>query len=156
MGEIHAISKSCAILVALLAFQYEVVFTEGRQIKPMNQKVEQSKYDLDNQPTPLPYNPTTTTPKHGGAVSFLGDSAVVYTDDFRPTSPGNSPGVGHKHRTDEEHVGVGLKAAEVGHSPDVKHSVTARTENDFKPTAPGHSPGVGHAVQTKMDNQIIN
>ncbi|KAF8045179.1 hypothetical protein N665_5488s0001 [Sinapis alba] len=40
------------------------------------------------------------------------------TEDFAPTSPGNSPGMGHKKG------------------------------DDFKPTTPGHSPGVGHAVKT--------
>lgn len=39
------------------------------------------------------------------------------TDDFAPTTPGNSPGMGHKKG------------------------------DDFKPTTPGHSPGVGHAVK---------
>lgn len=51
-----------------------------------------------------------------------------YTDDFGPTSPGNSPGIGHKMRENNDTV-EGLK-------------------DDFKPTAtPGHSSDVGHAVK---------
>lgn len=50
-----------------------------------------------------------------------------YTDDFGPTSPGNSPGIGHKMKETNESV-EGFK-------------------DDFKPTTPGHSPGVGHAVK---------
>ncbi|KAL0721660.1 hypothetical protein Bca4012_036259 [Brassica carinata] len=51
-----------------------------------------------------------------------------YTDDFAPTTPGNSPGIGHKMRKNNDTV-EGLK-------------------DGFKPTAaPGHSSDVGHAVK---------
>ncbi|CAG7902249.1 unnamed protein product [Brassica rapa] len=52
-----------------------------------------------------------------------------YTDDFGPTSPGNSPGIGHKMKESNDTV-EGLK-------------------DDFmEPTAtPGHSSDVGHAVK---------
>ncbi|CAA7056914.1 unnamed protein product [Microthlaspi erraticum] len=49
-----------------------------------------------------------------------------YTDDFGPTSPGNSPGIGHKMKESENVDGF---------------------KDEFKPTTPGHSPGVGHAVK---------
>lgn len=57
---------------------------------------------------------------------------VGYTDDFGPTSPGNSPGIGHKMKENEENVEV--------------------YKDDFKPTTPGHSPGVGHAVKNNEPN----
>ncbi|CAH8339913.1 unnamed protein product [Eruca vesicaria subsp. sativa] len=47
------------------------------------------------------------------------------TDDFGPTYPGNSPGIGHKLKENNEIV-EGFKY-------------------DF--TTPGHSPGVGHSVK---------
>ncbi|KAF3600087.1 hypothetical protein F2Q69_00036154 [Brassica cretica] len=50
------------------------------------------------------------------------------TDDFAPTAPGNSPGVGHK---------------KARNSPGMGH----KKGDDFKPTTPGHSPGIGHAVK---------
>ncbi|KFK28366.1 hypothetical protein AALP_AA8G506000 [Arabis alpina] len=49
------------------------------------------------------------------------------TEDFGPTSPGNSPGIGHKMKENNE-IAEGFK-------------------DDFKPTTPGHSPGVGHGVK---------
>ncbi|KAF8085485.1 hypothetical protein N665_0666s0032 [Sinapis alba] len=48
-----------------------------------------------------------------------------YTDDFGPTSPGNSPGIGHKMKENNDTV-----------------------KEDFKPTVtPGHGSDVGHAVK---------
>ncbi|KAJ9170722.1 hypothetical protein P3X46_018811 [Hevea brasiliensis] len=68
--------------------------------------------------------PLTPTAFHSSAASS--------TDDFRPTSPGFSPGVGHP------------KA--VITSFNVETSVT-EFKDDYRPTQPGHSPGVGHAYQ---------
>ncbi|XP_010464835.1 PREDICTED: uncharacterized protein LOC104762884 [Camelina sativa] len=57
---------------------------------------------------------------------------VGHTEDFAPTSPGNSPGIGHKMKEDKENV--------------------ERFKDDFKPTTPGHSPGVGHSVKNNEPN----
>lgn len=57
---------------------------------------------------------------------------VGYTDDFGPTSPGNSPGIGHKMKEDKENA--------------------EGFQDDFKPTTPGHSPIVGHAVTNNEPN----
>ncbi|KAH0900360.1 hypothetical protein HID58_049928, partial [Brassica napus] len=54
-------------------------------------------------------------------------TSAGYTDDFGPTSPGSSPGIGHKMKENNEFV-EGFK-------------------DNSKPRTPGHSPGVGHAVK---------
>lgn len=77
---------------------YKIQLTEARQLRKTNGQ----KHDHDH-------------------------FAAGYTDDFGPTSPGNSPGIGHKMKENSEHVEV--------------------FKDDFKPTTPGHSPGVGHAVK---------
>ncbi|TKY70558.1 DNA-directed RNA polymerase II subunit RPB [Spatholobus suberectus] len=66
---------------------------------------------------------------------------------FRPTTPGNSPGVGHKKF--EEDKGIMKVKGVLVHSPDVKVSVAEGFENDFRPTDPGNSPGVGHPHENK-------
>ncbi|KAL1214361.1 Precursor of CEP9 [Cardamine amara subsp. amara] len=91
------------------------------------------------------------------------------TDDFAPTAPGNSPGVGHKKMNvnvkevkddlepteerplqktnDQDHFKTGstddFAPTSPGNSPGMGH----KKGDDFKPTTPGHSPGVGHAVK---------
>lgn len=56
------------------------------------------------------------------------------TDDFAPTLPGNSPGVGHRKGNAE------------GFQDDFKPTEGRRLQktNDFAPTTPGNSPGIGH------------
>ncbi|ANM63933.1 unnamed protein product [Arabidopsis thaliana] len=91
------------------------------------------------------------------------------TDDFAPTSPGNSPGIGHKKghanvkgfkddfapteeirlqkMNGQDHFKTGstddFAPTTPGNSPGMGH----KKGDDFKPTTPGHSPGVGHAVK---------
>ncbi|KAH6788263.1 DNA-directed RNA polymerase II subunit RPB1-like protein [Perilla frutescens var. hirtella] len=66
----------------------------------------------------------------------LSSSEVSYTETFQPTTPGNSPGVGH--------YSVGQK-----HNTEVNGkrftTLTGKTDG-FQPTTPGHSPGVGHSI----------
>lgn len=87
-----------------------------------------------------PLNPTTKQElkPHFPATSLrtgLGESDVEKKDDFRPTTPGNSPGVGH-------HFVEGSGTAAGGRSV---HYVKG-LKDDFRPTTPGHSPGIGHAL----------
>ncbi|CAG7865102.1 precursor of CEP9 [Brassica rapa] len=91
------------------------------------------------------------------------------TDDFAPTSPGHSPGMGHKKgsanieglkdnfeptverkstkKDGQDHFKTGttedFAPTTPGNSPGMGH----KKGDDFKPTTPGHSPGVGHAVE---------
>ncbi|KAL8117607.1 hypothetical protein AgCh_015473 [Apium graveolens] len=65
-------------------------------------------------------------------------------DGFRPTAPGNSPGVGHSYTNND----VKVQQKGVGIGPGVSHSDAGSTD-DFKPTQPGHSPGVDHSFVEK-------
>ncbi|ESQ45473.1 hypothetical protein EUTSA_v10010927mg [Eutrema salsugineum] len=91
-----------------------------------------------------------------------------FTDDFAPTTPGNSPGVGHKKGNadvkglkddfdstedrqllkmdGQDHFKTGttddFAPTSPGNSPGMGH----KKKDDFKPTTPGHSPGIGHAA----------
>ncbi|KAJ4840819.1 hypothetical protein Tsubulata_031617 [Turnera subulata] len=87
------------------------------------------------------------------------------SEDFRPTTPGHSPGAGHSahpqsaipspiintqdHRDDFEPTNPGHSPG-VGHStqPEFSPSGPVRVQgetDDFQPTTPGHSPGAGHS-----------
>ncbi|KAL3725964.1 hypothetical protein ACJRO7_030930 [Eucalyptus globulus] len=76
----------------------------------------------------------------------LGESDAVYKDDFRPTTPGSSPGVGHSF------VGSKKGGAEAKAPSNNEERLTI-TEilGDFRPTGPGHSPGVGHVFESLID-----
>ena len=69
-------------------------------------------------------------------------ASPAYNDeeDFRPTTPGNSPGAGHKSVQVSE-----PKTVVAG-----RVYFTAGTKEDYRPTQPGHSPGVGHALQENV------
>ena len=114
----------CAFLLAVIAC-HETLFTEGRDLKS---KKEASP-------------PVETTQNLG-----FSSSAAVFKDDFRPTTPGNSPGVGHSFAG---HYDTDTKPKALENAPGVGHSVAGNTD-DFRPTMPGHSPGVGHSFPTKI------
>ncbi|CAA2961206.1 precursor of CEP9-like [Olea europaea var. sylvestris] len=103
--------------------------TEARQLKPFK---EQEEHDF---PAILPANaspqivgqkriPPPTNQKHE-----IDSSVAMGVNDFRPTSPGKSPGIGHSF-------------------PAQKDNVAGKTD-DFRPTGPGHSPGIGHSFANK-------
>ncbi|KAI4327470.1 hypothetical protein L6164_019928 [Bauhinia variegata] len=121
---LQAISKYLAILLALFVL-HEALSAHGRQIKTMNN--QQSSV---NQYTVGPKDSLQPTTKYH--VSGFGDDVNA----FRPTTPGNSPGVGHK-------IFAGQETKLHVHSPDAD-SVTERFKNGLRTTEPGHSPGVGH------------
>ncbi|KAK7331099.1 hypothetical protein VNO77_25313 [Canavalia gladiata] len=136
MGKFKALHKYFAVFLALVAC-YETLLTQGRQIKPLNQHslLSSEKKKVDS----------SMIPKLG--VASFGDS-VADVNAFRPTTPGNSPGVGHRKFAAQDKV---MKAiVSTVQSPDVKVYVTEGSENDFRPTDPGHSPGVGHSQQNKI------
>jgi len=95
-----------------------------------------------NIPTPLEKKKVNSFVIAKQYVESLGD-----TNAFRPTTPGSSPGVGHRKFATED---KDIKATVAIQSPDVKVHVTEGTESGFKPTNPGHSPGVGHAQQNQI------
>ncbi|CAK8562390.1 unnamed protein product [Lathyrus sativus] len=69
---------------------------------------------------------------------------------FRPTTPGSSPGVGHRNIVVED---KNMKTMVVVRSPNGEVFLTERSDDGFKPTNPSHSPGVGHAYHTKIGNK---
>ncbi|KAG6397316.1 hypothetical protein SASPL_143482 [Salvia splendens] len=83
---------------------------EGRQLKEANEGVNKGAGKHEVRP------PVASTLSH--------------TETFQPTTPGNSPGVGHLFGT-KDHSMEEVK----GGKPD-----------GFQPTSPGHSPGVGHSM----------
>ncbi|XP_010412699.1 PREDICTED: uncharacterized protein LOC104699044 [Camelina sativa] len=76
--------------------------------------------------------------KTNGEIHFKTGS----TDDFAPTSPGHSPGVGHKKgNANVEKFKDDFKPTEGTNGQN--HFKTGSTD-DFAPTSPGNSPGIGH------------
>ncbi|KAJ0088344.1 hypothetical protein Patl1_31384 [Pistacia atlantica] len=154
------------ILVALIACSHAILWAEGRQLK-YREKEETAK--RDSQGISLQQNaaglkedlkstkPSVDIPTAENTVSMTGEkeifppmsfgaSATVYQDGFRPTPPGNIPGVvGHKHAKEEEDVESKFEADHSlkfngGHSDPGYNS---------RPTTPGHGPGVNKSAEPK-------
>ncbi|KAG4930811.1 hypothetical protein AAZX31_17G169600 [Glycine max] len=156
----YATRKCLVIFLLLVAFNGSLL-THGRQIKPLNQQHSSLnndtvvKHSVNNVPThpssgkKKVVDSSSVVPKYG--VESFGDSMSSDTNAFRPTTPGNSPGVGHRKFAPED-KDVEAMVASVQSPDHVKVYVTEGTQNQdgFKPTNPGHSPGVGHAQQNKI------
>ncbi|KAJ8770706.1 hypothetical protein K2173_021353 [Erythroxylum novogranatense] len=65
--------------------------------------------------------------------------------DFRPTKPGNIPGVGNPLESDE----IDSKLESSATYSRINHFISGQND-EFRPTKSGQSPGVGHAYQTKI------
>ncbi|KAG2719844.1 hypothetical protein I3760_02G009900 [Carya illinoinensis] len=162
----------CVALLVLVAC-HEVLVIEGRKMKSTEKKqdgnIKENDRSFDNYSTPrqdddprpatrLSHIPSNTVdrsvasskneivppmiPNH--SISFRG-SESARKDDFRPTAPGNSPGIGHAFPDHE--ADVALKA--IGKSQQgVRHSLNG-FKYDYRPTTPGHSPGAGHVLKNK-------
>jgi len=122
MANFQAMYK-CIILLALVAC-HGVFVIEGRKMKSTKQKKEIS--------TPMILN---------YRFSFCG-SDVVHKDDFRPTTPSNSLGVGHSFPLDDQ---ADVEPKALSKPIDVRHSLTGFKDGRRPPTAPGHNLGVGHS-----------
>lgn len=94
---------------------------------------------------PVTEKKETSTPVVSGQSQRDGNSKPESVNDFRPTAPGNSPGVGHSFA---EHK-FNPQSEEIGSAPAVPQSTTANSD-DFRPTAPGHSPGGGHSKENHV------
>ncbi|KAL0377731.1 UNVERIFIED_CONTAM: hypothetical protein Sradi_3078600 [Sesamum radiatum] len=140
-------------LLALTAC-LEIQFSEARQLKAIKEqesspvktetglqhyakqaiKVEQSvgsrKENLQVTGQRKISPPMIPPPSH----EFI-SSDVSRSDSFQPTTPGNSPGIGHSF--------TGKKHDTQAKAQDFT-SVAGQTDG-FQPTTPGHSPGVGHS-----------
>ncbi|KAK2410912.1 hypothetical protein P8452_71665 [Trifolium repens] len=121
MGLFQVTSKYLVVFLVLnIAYNDSFQITHARPIKPLNQP---SSLNAD-------------------------DSGATHANSFRPTTPGSSPGVGHRNFVAED---KNMKTMAVVQSPNIKVSMTnQRSDDGFKPTNPSHSPGVGHAYHTKI------
>lgn len=124
MAKIRAFSRSVVFLLAFIAC-LQILFTEARPIKSMNKQgrdnninVHQSKNTNDSQQIPR--------------TAFADSEASM--DDFRPTSPGFSPGVGHPQEITNSNVELSVEEFKDDHRP-------------TKLSAAGPNPEVGHATK---------
>ncbi|KZV45995.1 hypothetical protein F511_10685 [Dorcoceras hygrometricum] len=137
----------------------EIQLTEGRQLKDLKKnesganknheglQPHASKPMINKQiPERKNYNQIVTEQRQTippmTHSNEFGSSDISHSNDFRPTQPGNSPGVGHSFTGRKDSVQAEVKSHESG----VTHTVEGSTD-DFRPTGPGHSPGVGHYYQ---------
>lgn len=135
------------LIILALVVCHGSLLTHGRKLKPLNQHSSLNTNTIVNNPHPsLPSLKTNIESPQYEKASSLGDSNSDNTNAFRPTSPGGSPGVGHRVITSEDNK---MKRMVV-QSPNVEGFVTEGSKDDFKPTDPGHSPGVGHAYPNKI------
>ncbi|KAJ6419910.1 hypothetical protein OIU84_029934 [Salix udensis] len=114
--------------------------------------VHHSKADRKESPPMVPRSsdsPSVRHPETPGANSNNGQSVNAFKDDFEPTTPGHSPGVGHIHadKDQDDNEDVDPKAPSSGSS-------TERAGAAFKPTKPGHSRGVGHMSSVDQSDKI--
>ncbi|KAF8010235.1 hypothetical protein BT93_J1003 [Corymbia citriodora subsp. variegata] len=139
-----------------------ILTSEGRLIKSAwedelramtnNQMHEQASQFLTPTHSPINHDhsdverKTVPSPTAHDPAADLGESHAVYKDDFRPTTPGSSPGVGHSFMGSKK---GGAQAKSLNGNGE-KLTVT-EILGDFQPTAPGHSPGVGHVYESKID-----
>ncbi|KAJ9562249.1 hypothetical protein OSB04_007409 [Centaurea solstitialis] len=139
-------------LIVLIVSSLGILTIEGRVLNPIN-KQEQS---IHHQPLKNADNLQDSPNDSEKKVTFAPGSAAQNggfarsepesVNDFRPTTPGNSPGVGHS----SEEKRLGARSEALGRVHAVAQSA-AENVDDFKPTGPGHSPGGGHS----KDNQIV-
>ncbi|KAL2333572.1 hypothetical protein Fmac_014785 [Flemingia macrophylla] len=152
------VNKYLFIFLALVACQrHEFIVAHGRKVKAMNQHSSPNTNSNTNtsvaKSTHLrSLESSVNSPEqHYEEASSVGDSVTNYDNAFRPTTPGGSPGVGHRIITSsEDHNVKTIVAVQSPRSPLVEVSVTKDSKDDFKPTDPGHSPGVGHAYPNKI------
>ena len=148
-----------AIILALIACD-EILFTEGRQLKAMTKEEYESKQEkretarqspeahIHAHVLPAPhanYGPIVDHSVTGKkdtpqTTKILAQSLVAgYEDDFRPTTPGKSPGVGHSFP--EQMDDAQTKTKNNGNG-------VSQTMAGIRPAMRGHSPGVGHSFQS--------
>ncbi|KAJ0040779.1 hypothetical protein Pint_28082 [Pistacia integerrima] len=145
------------ILLALIACSHAILWAEGRQLKykekeetakhesnniNLHQNAEELKVDLQSTKPSVDIPSAENTLHVTGKKEIFptigfGESAASDENDFRPTTPGNSPGAGHKHAKDEDDEKEIFPPIGFGES-------AASDKEDFRPTTPGNSPGAGY------------
>lgn len=102
--------KICTWLIILTIVAHETLLIEARQLKSIPSK-----------------NAAVLQDSPQVAVQSQGKSIPESVNDFRPTTPGNSPGAGHRFET------------QAGSNP---------------ASGPGHSPGGGHSKENHVAKPI--
>ncbi|KAK4260070.1 hypothetical protein QN277_003238 [Acacia crassicarpa] len=139
-----AILKYLAAVLILVAC-HEVDMTQGRQIKALNQP-----HFWINKDTTFDSNVPTSAEMAVNAISNKDTDGDVSA--YRPTNPGNSPGVGNR-KSEVGNKDIKEKVAVIQSPADViEYSLDEGSKNDFRPTDPGHSPGAGHAAHPNKNN----
>ncbi|KAL9158138.1 hypothetical protein ABFS82_08G048200 [Erythranthe guttata] len=121
MASIKHIHMFVFLILALIITKIQ--FSEGRQIKAM-------------------MTTTSVVADHREGENSIGGSKHE-KDGFQPTTPGNSPGVGHSFEGQKRNNGQQIKE-----QADLNFNSPAGKADAFQPTTPGHSPGVGHSFGT--------
>ncbi|KAK4260071.1 hypothetical protein QN277_003239 [Acacia crassicarpa] len=149
MGGLQAILNYVVVVIILIIAFHEVVITQGRQIKALNQQ-----HFWINKDTTFESNvPTSSAEMAVNASSNKNTNGDVSA--YRPTTPGNSPGVGHR-KSGEEAKDMKAKVAVVQSPPEVEYSLDEGSKTDFRPTDPGHSPGIGHSENNGKVGRVQN
>ncbi|CAA3030278.1 Hypothetical predicted protein [Olea europaea subsp. europaea] len=108
-----------ALLLAAIAC-LEISFSEGRQLNAFKKQEQIFPQNKGN---------------NEFGLSSTSDEVDNYVNDFRPTNPGNSPGIGHRFEAENDVA-----------QPKTLSFASGKNTDDFRPTKPGHSPGVGHSL----------
>ncbi|OWM66240.1 precursor of CEP9-like [Punica granatum] len=129
---------NCNIALALFVSHALVLFAEGRPIPSLRDFSSISSVDLSIDKAVKKKVAPAVMALANRQIGF-GQSDLANMDDFRPTNPGSSPGVGHALEDFMKKAGPrkGLQHINV----DDTHPLTGS-----RTTGPGHSPGVGHAA----------
>jgi hypothetical protein len=141
MAKFQSTLKHFALFLALTAFNYSLQ-SHARLIKPLNKQ---------NVPILTLVKKIDSSMKSNNEEVAFQPTSEDHTNAFQPTTPGNSPGVGHKSFAKKD-INMKSKKVVVVQSPDDNISTTEDIINDFKKTDPGHSPGVGHSFNNKIGN----
>lgn len=146
-------TKLICILLVLTACN-TILFTDGRQLKARGEVEQKSMLDhshaYDHTAPQTYHRPIIDHSVTGGKKQTpktrTFDSVSVEEDDFRPATPGNSPGVGRSYPQQMGDGQTNKKTEGTG----VSHSMAGNAD-DFRPTMPGHSPGVGHSIRPNAE-----
>ncbi|CAI9259825.1 unnamed protein product [Lactuca saligna] len=105
--------------------------TDGRPLKSM--KKQELGYKKESVSLPVGEKKVVNLPHAVGQSQENGLSNPESITEFRPTTPGNSPGAGHSLVPE--------------HSSPAIPETSSGSSDDFRPTGPGHSPGGGHSKE---------
>lgn len=144
MGGLQALHKYVAVVVILVTFHEIVITTQGRQIKVINQH-----FLINNKDISFASNVPTSADIVVNSISSKDTNGDVSA--YRPTTPGNSPGVGHK-KSGVENGDTRAKDEVHQSPPEVEYFLDEGSKTDFRPTDPGHSPGVGHSAHENSND----